>query len=82
VVLQQALAGIWTGDVVKGDERDAINCALVARDASGNRWAIDQMKIFILPWPSPREYPQVTQSDTVMISEGLVVHHPFNCVSL
>jgi hypothetical protein len=58
--LQKGLAGICTGDVVErvltGDELDAINCALVARDyASGSYLAIGDPSeiLMILPRPKP-----------------------------
>jgi predicted nuclease with RNAse H fold len=59
--LQQALARICSGDIVKrqltGDELDAINCAMVARDyAKGSYLAIGDPSeiLMILPRPEPK----------------------------
>ncbi|HUO43178.1 MAG TPA: DUF429 domain-containing protein [Methylomirabilota bacterium] len=59
--LQRALAEMCTGDVLErkltGDELDAINCALVAKDyASGSYLAIGDPSeiLMILPRPDPR----------------------------
>jgi len=59
--LQQALARICSGDIVKrqltGDELDAINCAMVARDyAKGSYLAIGDPSeiLMILPRPESR----------------------------
>jgi predicted nuclease with RNAse H fold len=57
--LQRALAGICTGDVVEreltGDELDAINCALVARDyASGSYLAIGDPSEILMILPRPK----------------------------
>ncbi len=57
--LQSALAGICTGDVVEreltGDELDAINCALVARDyASGSYLAIGDPSEILMILPRPK----------------------------
>ena len=58
--LQRALAEICTGEILErkltGDELDAINCALVARDyASGSYLAIGDPSeiLMILPRPAP-----------------------------
>ncbi len=56
--LQRALAGICTGDVLKralsGDELDAINCALVARDyAIGSYLAIGDPSEILMILPRP-----------------------------
>jgi hypothetical protein len=57
--LQRALAGICTGDVdervLTGDELDAINCALVARDyASGSYLAIGDPSEVLMILPRPK----------------------------
>jgi len=57
--LQTALTGICTGDVVEraltGDELDAINCALVAKDyASGSYLAIGDPSEILMILPRPK----------------------------
>jgi predicted nuclease with RNAse H fold len=57
--LQRALARICTGDVLEreltGDELDAINCALVARDyASGSYLAIGDPSEILMILPRPK----------------------------
>lgn len=56
--LQQALATICTGDIVKrrltGDELDAVNCAIVARDyAMGSYLAIGDPSEVLMILPRP-----------------------------
>lgn len=58
-LLQRSLAGICTGDVLErkltGDELDAINCALVARDyATGSYLAIGDPSEILMILPRPK----------------------------
>lgn len=67
--LQHALGKMCTGDILErkltGDELDAINCALVARDyARGSYLAIGDPSeiLMILPLPTPQELPKDSRS--------------------